>query len=194
MLRILNKDAIERRLRKLQTQRGEYIVPGPDFIWSIDGHDKLSGFGIEIYACIDAYSRMIIWIYVGISNRTSHSVMHQYLLYCATSGKCPKFFRADRGTELPQVAEAHFAFSRQADPEVTRLEHCFLFGPSTKNQRIESWWQELEMSQLFRWRVRGSIFLALSYYTAFLAHSCIKKCPSDRTTDPSLWNRITLLD
>jgi hypothetical protein len=66
MLRILNKDAIERRLRKLQTQRGEYIVPGPDFIWSIDGHDKLSGFGIEIYACIDAYSRMIIWIYVGI--------------------------------------------------------------------------------------------------------------------------------
>jgi hypothetical protein len=100
MLRILNKDAIERRLRKLQTQRGEYIVPSPDFIWLIDGHDKLSRFGIKIYACIDAYSRMIIWIYVGISNRISYLVIYQYLLYYATSGKYPKFFRADRGTEL----------------------------------------------------------------------------------------------
>jgi hypothetical protein len=75
MLLFLNPSAIERRRRRLQSKKGEYIVPGPDWIWSIDGHDKLSAFGIEIYACIDAYSRNIIWIYVGISNRTSHSVV-----------------------------------------------------------------------------------------------------------------------
>jgi hypothetical protein len=156
MLMFLNPIAIERRIRRLQSKKGEYIVPGPDWIWSIDGHDKLSPFGIEIYACIDAYSRNIIWIYVGISNRTSHSVVHQYLITCAKLGYCPKLFRADRGGELPLIAEAHFAFSRHTNPDVKRVEDCFWFGKSTKNQRIESWWQELEMSQLFRWRVSAT--------------------------------------
>lgn len=158
MLHILNPNAILRRKVRLQSRKGEYIVPGPDFIWSIDGHDKLAPFGIQIYACVDAYSRCIIWIYVGISNRTSHSVVQQYLRTCCTLGYCPKFFRADRGTELPLVAEAHFAFRRFQDEKVVRMEQCFWFGKSTKNQRIESWWQELEMSQLFRWRVSPQIF------------------------------------
>ena len=126
---------------------------GPDWIWSIDGHDKLSPFGIEIYAYIDVYSRNIIWIYVRISNRISYSVVYQYLITCAKLGYCLKLFRADRGGELPLIAEAHFVFSRLINPDVKRIEDCFWFGKSTKNQRIESWWQELEMSQLFRWRV-----------------------------------------
>jgi hypothetical protein len=50
-------------------------MPGPDWIWLINGHDKLLLFGIEIYACINTYSRNIIWVYVGISNRTAYSVI-----------------------------------------------------------------------------------------------------------------------
>ena len=42
MLRLLNPQGIERRTNDLQRQRGEYIVPGPNYIWSIDGHDKLA--------------------------------------------------------------------------------------------------------------------------------------------------------
>ena len=163
MLHILNPEAIIRRTRRMQLNKGEYIVPGPDYIWSIDGHDKLSPFGIDIYACIDAYSRAIIWVYVGISNRTSHSVVQQYLMTCARLGYMPMFFRADKGGELPLIAEAHFCFSRLADPSVLRVQDCFYFGKSTKNQRIESWWQELECSQLFRWRVSYTSFP----YTAF---------------------------
>jgi hypothetical protein len=106
MLHLLNPTGILLRRRKMQAKKGEYIVPGPDWIWSIDGHDKLSPFGIEIYACIDAYSRNIIWVYVGISNRTSHSVLQQYLMTSAQLGYCPMFFRADRGSELPLIAEA----------------------------------------------------------------------------------------
>jgi hypothetical protein len=165
MLHILNPQAIQRRAACLQAQKGEYVVLGPDFVWSIDGHDQLADFGIQIYACIDAYSRYIIWIYIGISNRTQHSVVHQYLEVCAELGYHPKFFRADRGTELPQVAEAHFAFARLSDPKVVSLDGCFLFGRSVDNQRIESWWQELEYHQLFRWRV--SIVLFFLCYTAF---------------------------
>ena len=30
-------------------RRLEYIVPGPNFLWSIDGHDKLASYGIEMH-------------------------------------------------------------------------------------------------------------------------------------------------
>ena len=53
---------------------GEYICAGPDDVWSIDGHDKLGPWGINIYGAIDAYSRRLIWVYTGITNRTQVSV------------------------------------------------------------------------------------------------------------------------
>ena len=39
--------------------RGAYSVLGPNFVWSIDGNDILSIYGIEIYAGIDAFSRYV---------------------------------------------------------------------------------------------------------------------------------------
>lgn len=75
----LDPDGVYRRANDLQRHRGEYIVPGPNWLWSIDGHCKLNFYGIEIYAAIDAYSRYIIWIYVGISSRTAVSVLRQFL-------------------------------------------------------------------------------------------------------------------
>jgi len=39
---------------------GAYHAPGPNHVWSIDGHHKLSMFGIEIYAGIDAFSRYLL--------------------------------------------------------------------------------------------------------------------------------------
>ena len=46
-----------RRIHLTSTPRGAYLVPGLNFVWSIDGHYKLSMYGIEIYAGIDAFSR-----------------------------------------------------------------------------------------------------------------------------------------
>jgi hypothetical protein len=46
-------------------RRDNYVVPGLDWLWCFDGHDKLSRFGIEIYGCVDAYARKIIWFFVG---------------------------------------------------------------------------------------------------------------------------------
>ena len=34
---------------------------------SVDGHHKLALYGFEEYADIDAFSRYITWIHVGIS-------------------------------------------------------------------------------------------------------------------------------
>jgi len=152
----LDPVGLERRTRDLNRKKGEYIVPGPDFIWSIDGHDKLSQWGFQIYACIDAYSRNIIWIYIGISNRTAQSVLHQYLLTIGDIGYRPYIIRSDRGKETLLSAEVHFALSRTIEdnpnPDL-KVQDCWFFGSSTGNQRIESWWSQIEKSQLYRWLV-----------------------------------------
>lgn len=48
---------IERPFGLQRTPRGLYQVLGVNFVWSVDGHHKLSDYGIEIYAGIDSYSR-----------------------------------------------------------------------------------------------------------------------------------------
>ena len=45
----------------------------------MDRYLKLAPYGIEIYAVIDAYSRYILWVYVGITSRTAVSVLRQFL-------------------------------------------------------------------------------------------------------------------
>ena len=54
-------------------------MPGPNRIWSIDGHMKLRQYGIEIYGALNAYSRYVPWIYVGVSGATADSVAKMYL-------------------------------------------------------------------------------------------------------------------
>jgi hypothetical protein len=62
MVKLLNLEGVERRAKDLQREQvqGEYIVLELDFIWSIDRHDKLAAWGIQIYARTNAYTRKII--------------------------------------------------------------------------------------------------------------------------------------
>jgi len=75
ILHVLDPTGITLRRQKMQAKKGEYIMLSLNWIWSIDSYDKLSPFSIEIYAYINAYSRNIIWIYVGISNCTSYLIL-----------------------------------------------------------------------------------------------------------------------
>lgn len=136
----------------MQRHRGEYIVPGPNFLWSVDGYLKLAPYGIEIYGAIDAYSRYIIWIYVGISGRTAISVLRQYLDTIEMLNQHPRFVRSDHGGETVILAQAHHLLQQAADP-TTQLKDCYMYGASTTNQRIEAWWNQLTKGLLFRWRV-----------------------------------------
>lgn len=154
MVRQIDPAGIERRTRDLYRRRGEYIVPGPDYIWSCDGHDKLAKWGVQIYAAIDAYSRHIVWLYVGVSNRTMRSILYQYLQAVKAHKFAPRALRLDRGIETLFLAEAQFAMHRTSGSEnVENLTDCVFYGTSQANQRIESWWAQLEKSCLGRWRV-----------------------------------------
>lgn len=61
ILNILNEvdqEGIEARSR-YRLKRRVYKVPGPNFLWHVDGHDKLKKFGFAIYGRIDGFSKKV---------------------------------------------------------------------------------------------------------------------------------------
>lgn len=66
IMRIIDPEGVERRKRH-RLMRRKYSAPGPNFIWHVDGYDKLKPFGFAIHAAIDGYSRRILWIEVSNS-------------------------------------------------------------------------------------------------------------------------------
>lgn len=152
---------------------GEFITPGPDWLWCCDGHDKFRNYGIEIYAGVDAFSRRIQWCYVGNSNRRTVSILRQVVTTIKTYGRCPSFFRSDRGKEVLLLADAHYSFyvlNQKAketcpeNPDDLRLRDCYMFGTSTANVRIESTWMRMIRSQTKPWLVSGYIISLLLIY------------------------------
>ena len=54
-LKHLDKEGVEQRSRR-RLRRRQYYAKGPNFIWHIDGYDKLKPYGICIHGAIDGFS------------------------------------------------------------------------------------------------------------------------------------------
>jgi hypothetical protein len=65
----LNPVGVAARTARIHRQRSRYRVKGPNLLWSINGHDKLTQFRIKIYRMIDAYSRFVLDCYVSIGTQ-----------------------------------------------------------------------------------------------------------------------------
>jgi hypothetical protein len=135
--------------RKIRQEN--YTTEGPNYLWCLDGHDKLTQFGMQIYAAIDAYSRKIIWFYCGSSNRTAISVIRQYFIAVQALGFCPRFIRTDRGTETVLLAALHFSLFIEAclaeqwpedEYQQLQISDCYIYGTSTRNVKIEGLWRQ----------------------------------------------------
>ena len=50
--------------RTARLRRRAYRNNGPNDTWHCDGYDKLKPFGFPIHACIDGWSRKVLWLYV----------------------------------------------------------------------------------------------------------------------------------
>jgi hypothetical protein len=70
---------MESRKKDFTKRRGEYIIHSLNKVWYVDGYCKLDFVRIEIYGYVDAYSRKVIWVYVGVFTYTQISVVSQYL-------------------------------------------------------------------------------------------------------------------
>ena len=58
-LRVIDPEGVERRKRR-RLKRRRYVTPGPNFLWHVDGWDKLAPFGIFVHGAIDGFSRRIL--------------------------------------------------------------------------------------------------------------------------------------
>ncbi|KAK0140079.1 hypothetical protein N1851_023010 [Merluccius polli] len=54
-------------------RRRQYFSRGPNFIWHLDGYDKLKPYGICINGCIDGFSRKMIWLNAYTTNSDPRS-------------------------------------------------------------------------------------------------------------------------
>lgn len=61
LLRHIDSDGIGLRKRHRLKRR-------PNYVWHVDGYDKLKPYGICVHGAIDGYSRRIIWLEVSQSN------------------------------------------------------------------------------------------------------------------------------
>ncbi|KAH8820058.1 hypothetical protein F5884DRAFT_826498 [Xylogone sp. PMI_703] len=152
-IRAVDPESVQRRYKEMKETRGEFIVPGPNFVWSVDGYCKLRFVGIEIYAGIDVYSRFVPWVYVGISNKTAISVLRQFLDLVNSLDIHPLHIRSDRGVETPMMADAHYilheAVAIASGRALYEFSEVFWFRTSTVNQHIEAWEEVLEVVRLW---------------------------------------------
>ena len=98
-----------RRRRRLH--HCKYISKGPNYIWHIDGHDKLKPFGFSVHDYIDGFSRKLIWLKVGSSNKNPDVIAHCYLDVISELGGVPGIIKADDGTENALIEPIHIYYS-----------------------------------------------------------------------------------
>ena len=83
-----------------QKQKGKYTTKGPNFVHSLDGHDKLLGyqnstFPLAIYGRIDTASRKILWLKIWVTNSDPQRIGYRYLEYLYETRILPWFLRID---------------------------------------------------------------------------------------------------
>lgn len=141
----LDPEGVQLRSQR-RLHRREYRVPGPNYLWHIDGYDKLKPYGLCIHGCIDGFSRRIMWLEVSSSNNNPYVICHYFVKCVKSLERLPNIIRADRGTENVNI-ETMQSFLRSAFDD----RQSFLYGKSTANQRIEAWWSKFKQAGMNSW-------------------------------------------
>ena len=103
-LKSLDPEGVKNRSLQKFTRRN-YTSVGPNYMWHIDGYNKLKPFGFAIHCAIDGYSRNIFWLDIGSSNNNPW-VIASYYLDCVSrlNNVIPVIVRSDRGSENVALA------------------------------------------------------------------------------------------
>ena len=152
--------ADSRKKRRLVRRR--YVTEGPNYVWHIDGHDKLKPFGFSIHGCIDGFSRRIMWLEVCNSNKDPEMIAKFYLDTVKEFG-LPLQVKADDGTEQALVHPIH-VYLRSLDGSHPNL-NPFSITSSPLNQRIEAFWSILQRDRIGWWRQLFQDLVDLNLFT-----------------------------
>ena len=148
-LKILDPEGVNKRSRN-RLQRRPYNGKGPNFIWHLDGYDKLKPYGFCVHGCVDGYSREVMWLEVGRTNNHP-GVIANYFLNCIQQvGGTARVIRGDMGTENCRIAAVQ-RYLRIDSEDSWAGEKSFLYRKSVSNQRIEAWWGQLRKGSSDWW-------------------------------------------
>jgi len=125
--------------RSRNLHRREYISRGPNFVWHVDSCDKLRPYGICINGAIDGFSRKMLWLNAYHTSSDPAVVCGYFTGTLRALDGCPRIVRADMSTENSRIRDGQRFLRRHGCDEFAN-EKSFLYGRSTSNQRIESWW------------------------------------------------------
>ena len=148
LLHIIDPEGIASR-RRHRLVRRVYMNLGPNYLWHIDGYDKLKPYGICISGAIDGLSRYILWLEAHVSNSDPRVIAGYFMNTVRQLNGCPIRLRADKGTENAYVREM-LKFLR-TDHGDQFANNCYLVGSSNHNQRIEQWWEILRKTNVQYW-------------------------------------------
>lgn len=136
MMREIDPEGIRRR-KAHRLIRRRYYAHGPNYVWHVDGYDKLKPYGFCIHGAIDGYSRRILWLEVSNTNNASDVIAKYYLDVLKDLGVAPRLLRCDCGTENAKLSVLQ-PFFRYNDADSMSGLKSFMYGKSVANQRIES--------------------------------------------------------
>lgn len=134
------------RMKAKRLSRRVYKVQGPNHIWHIDGNDKLKPYGFCISGCVDGFSRKIMWLKVGRTNKNPDVICMYFLDVVRDLDVLPSVVRMDRGTENVHIANVQRMLRAEHQDSLSNV--CVMFGSSNHNQRIERLWLSLKQAVL----------------------------------------------
>eukprot|EP00795_Rhopilema_esculentum_P004031 gene4031-20206_t len=163
----LDPEGCDLRERK-RLRRRKYRTPGPNYVWHLDGYDKIKPFGFPIHGCIDGWIRKTMWLKVDRSNNKPE-IPRGFFLDCVQKyGGCPVRVRSDCGTENGIICAMQCHFHGSADAHI--------YGKSPANQRIEGWWSYYRRSRSTWW---------INYFKDLIEQEIVH--PGNTLEEEALW-------
>ena len=106
----IDPDGLAARLpgAKKKKTKGHFITLGPNWTYSLDGHDMLMGFQnstFPFYGCVDTASRKLMWLKIWTSNSNRNFIGKWYIEALRTH-----YLRLDKGTETTTMSTTMHIF------------------------------------------------------------------------------------
>ncbi len=150
LLRHMDPCGVKARQRS-RLRRRRYTAKGPNYLYHVDGWDKLKRYGLCIHGCIDGFSRRIMWLEAAASNNNPQVICNFFVNCIGKLQGLPCVVRADRGSENVNLELMQRILRQVGGGRLDIHETTFLYGSSPANQRIEAWWSKFPSLAMEAW-------------------------------------------